>query len=575
MSKIIQLSEQMTNRIAAGEVVERPVGVLKELVENAIDANATSIIVEYEQGGLSLLKVSDNGEGMDKDDLSLAFKRHSTSKIKELSDLNAIHSLGFRGEALPSIASVARVSLTSHHDGQAYQIVLDNGKEVSFNQVSHPQGTTIIVSELFYKIPARLKYLKTPQYEATRINALMNNFALGYPHISFKVKNENREILQTRGNNDLKAVLFSIYGVEVANLLKGFSGKSSNFEIEVVYVLPHLHRAQKYHQYFYLNNRMIQYFGLAQQINELFHRYMPSDRYPIFVMKIESDAQLVDVNVHPSKWQVKVSQEKELFELVESLFQQSLIEEMKPKAIKEKVVTPMKPMFEKLDLDQVQIPISIPTIVEEPSFETDIEPIEINEVPIKQPVKKLNVIAQHHGKYILAEDEQGLYLFDQHASMERVQYEKFQKQIRERKFVQQPLLLPIIIKQMKPLLDDFEKTQEKLSEFGIEVDSFSDQDIIVRSVPLWLGKVDPHNYVIGLFDSIAQDDKYDILKVNDHKIATMACKSSIRFNERRSLSELQRIVDDLMLCDQPYHCPHGRPTFITIDAASLLKEFSR
>ncbi|NLC41602.1 MAG: hypothetical protein GX775_01915, partial [Erysipelothrix sp.] len=458
-------------------------------------------------------------------------------------------SLGFRGEALPSIASVSIVKAISSYNHQGYEIQINNGKELLFQPASHGRGTTIEVSSLFFRLPARLKFLKSPQYEATRINALMHSFVLGYPQIAFKISNENRTVLETKGNGKLEEIIFQLYGPEAAATTRVFSRQSANFKIHGVYVLPHIHRANRYHEYFYLNSRMINYFQMNQVINEVFHRYMPGDRYPIVVCHFESDVQLVDVNVHPSKWQVKISQEKELLDLTKETLFASLSEEMTPKI--------MRPLIER-----PREKVEIPSIFEMP----------VQEERVAVPVKSsLRVLAQHHGKYILGEDESGLYLFDQHASMERVQYEFFRKKMSEKQFHQQDILVPIIIKQVP----HFDNLIDRLASFGIQVEMISEDELIIRSLPTYLNSVDPVNFINGLFDSLREDKDYSLLDVNEHKLATMACKSSIRFNERRTLFELQKIVDDLLKCENPYHCPHGRPTHVKIDPETLLKEFSR
>ena len=560
MSKIKQLSEQMTNRIAAGEVVERPAGIVKELVENAIDAKSSTISVEYILGGLEKIIVSDNGQGMDETDLRKAFLRHSTSKIEKEADLHAINSLGFRGEALPSIASVSNVVAKSSYDQKSFELHINNGNELSFEPISFGKGTTLEVSQLFYRLPARLKYLKTPQYEASRINSLMNSFALGYPEIAFSVKNENRTILETKGNGKLDEIIFELYGAQAASMTKEFSGESSNFKISGVYVLPHIQRANKYHEYFYLNSRMINYFSMNQVVHEVFHRYMPRDRFPILVLNINSDVQLVDVNVHPSKWQVKISFEKELLELVSKTLNNSLMSEMAPKVMSHQPT------------QQIIQPTIKPPPTPQPT--TKIEPLNLFEQPeseYESSQDKRKVIAQHHGKYILAENEEGLFLFDQHASMERVMYEMFIKKMSEKKFDQQQLLTPLVLKKVPYV----ENLQDKLLDFGIEVDLLSESELIVRSLPTYLDKVDPYNFINSIFDVLKEDSKASFVSLNDHKIATMACKASIRFNERHTILSLQRIVDDLLVCENPYHCPHGRPTFVRLDPKSLLKEFSR
>lgn len=565
MSKISQLDPHLTNMIAAGEVVERPSGIIKELIENSIDANATQIEIVTKNGGLDLIGVIDNGEGMDKEDLKLAFNRHSTSKISHPDDLSRIRTLGFRGEALPSIASVSKVNAISNQ----HELTIDNSVFSEIVASPSNQGTSIWVSELFYKTPARLRHLKSPQYENVRNLGLVQDLALGYPSIAFKFVNDEQTLLNTSGKGDLKEVFYQIYGAQYANQSVLFSDESYDFKISGIYVLPHHHRSNRYQIKLFLNNRLIRYHQISQTLIREFRRYMPSDRFPMIVLNIESDAQLVDVNVHPNKLEVRLSKEQELLLLIEKTIHQSLKTSMRSKTMTRSVFDkPMTISF--LDQDY-QLEKEVVGIT--PKIEVnEVNPIRFQEPEIEpsfyQPIR---VIGQHHGSYILAQDESSLYIFDQHASMERIRFEKVSQQLKESVFNQQQLLLPLIFENRLKEIDDPQQFFERLSEFGIILEAFSDKDLIVRSVPQWLDKLDPFIYINLLLDEANQD----LVSINHQRLATIACHQSIRFNESYSNLQLQKIIDDLMLCEQPYHCPHGRPTFIKVDAKDLLKEFSR
>ncbi len=565
MSKISQLDPHLTNMIAAGEVVERPSGIIKELIENSIDANATQIEIVTKNGGLDLIGVIDNGEGMDKEDLKLAFNRHSTSKISHPDDLSRIRTLGFRGEALPSIASVSKVNAISNQ----HELTIDNSVFSEIVASPSNQGTSIWVSELFYKTPARLRHLKSPQYENVRNLGLVQDLALGYPSIAFKFVNDEQMLLNTSGKGDLKEVFYQIYGAQYANQSVLFSDESYDFKISGIYVLPHHHRSNRYQIKLFLNNRLIRYHQISQTLIREFRRYMPSDRFPMIVLNIESDAQLVDVNVHPNKLEVRLSKEQELLLLIEKTIHQSLKTSMRSKTMTRSVFDkPMTISF--LDQDY-QLEKEVVGIT--PKIEVnEVNPIRFQEPEIEpsfyQPIR---VIGQHHGSYILAQDESSLYIFDQHASMERIRFEKVSQQLKESVFNQQQLLLPLIFENRLKEIDDPQQFFERLSEFGIILEAFSDKDLIVRSVPQWLDKLDPFIYINLLLDEANQD----LVSINHQRLATIACHQSIRFNESYSNLQLQKIIDDLMLCEQPYHCPHGRPTFIKVDAKELLKEFSR
>lgn len=558
MSKIIQLDEHLTNMIAAGEVVERPSGIIKELVENSIDAQSTRIDIETLNGGLDLIGVSDNGFGMDEIDLHQAFMRHSTSKINKAQDLNHIRTLGFRGEALPSISSVSKVKAISNQ----HEIHLDNGVASEVRATSSNQGTSIWVSELFYKVPARLKHLRSPQYEGVRNLSVIQNLALANPHIAFSLTSDNNLVFQSSGKNDLREVFYQIYGAQYANQTVLFDHKSNDFKIFGLYVLPHYHRANRNQIHLFLNHRLIRYPLITQTLLREFRRYMPIDRYPMIVLNIETDAQLVDVNVHPSKLEVRLSKEAELLMLIEKTIHESLKQQMKSKEITHSVFE--KPMTVSL-FDE-------PLFIEE-EFKSP-RPLETESIDVVNEVKPsswINVIGQHHGSYILAQDEEFLYIFDQHASMERINFEKVLVKLDKDQHDQQQLLAPYVFENRLLMMDNIDESLNRLESFGLFLEPFSQKDLILRSIPLWMNDLDPLNFVNLLLDDISKD----VASLNHKKLATIACHQSVRFNESLSQLQLQHIVDQLFHCEQPYHCPHGRPTFVKVSAKNLLKVFSR
>ena len=488
MSKIIQLNEQLANMIAAGEVVERPSGIIKELIDNSIDANDSHIQFETKNGGLDFYGVFDNGK---------------------------------MSEVIPYL--------------------------------SNP-GTSIFVSQLFYKTPARLKHLKTPQYEAVRNLSLVQNIALGYPQISFSLKNDDQLIFQTSGKNDLREVFYAIYGYQISQQGVNFKNESNDFKIDGLYILPHQHRANRFHINIFLNNRLIRYPQITSTILREFRRFMPIDRFPMIVLNITTDAQLVDVNVHPSKLEVRLSKESDLLLLIEKTLKESLMNEMKTKEITRRVFD--KPMTVTLFDQETQEPVK--------SYETstqqiqEFEPIE----PIEYPKQSnIQVIGQHHGSYIFAQDEESLYIFDQHASMERIEFEKVSQKLQAETFDQQ-MIVPLIFENLLLTLANPQEVIKQLEIFGIFLEPFSERDLVLRSIPLWMGDLDPFNYINMLLDN----PKLDIVDLNLKKLATIACHRSIRFNESYSNMQLQHIVDTLLQCEQPYHCPHGRPTFIKASA---------
>ena len=546
------MDSQLANRIAAGEVVERPSGIIKELIENSIDAGADNIIIETVNGGLDLIRVNDNGSGILNQDLELAFYRHSTSKINSVADLNQISSLGFRGEALASIASVSNVDISTN----GLNLVLDNGLKQSLNKIATNKGCDIKITKLFHKVPARLKYLKQVSYEAARNYDIVKLFAIGYPKIRFELYSDQKLVFKSFGDN-LKHVMHSIYGHEISEACIDFEGADYDFKLSGCYVLPHFHRGNKYHIYLYLNNRMIRYYKISQKIIDFFSRYMPHDRFPIVVMNITSDYSLVDVNVHPSKWEIRIQQEAQLLNLIEKTLGQSF-----ESSLRAKQMTPFNhsQAIEQLDFEQVA--------EENKDYEYTSE--------TNQGFNDIVVIGQHHGKYILAQDKNQLYIFDQHASNERIMYEYFLKKFSTHSSLQL-LLEPLVIGKYPYVANNLELVNQKLSDLNLVFELFGQNQIIIREVPNYLIRddIDLLAFLSVVLDRVESEQNLSLETLDFRFIATRACKSSIRFNHRLTLIQCQQLVNDLMSCEQKYNCPHGRPTFIAIDENCLLKEFAR
>lgn len=553
MNKIKVMDSQLANRIAAGEVVERPSGIIKELVENSIDAGADNIVIETVNGGLDLIRVVDNGSGILNQDLELAFYRHSTSKINSVDDLNQISSLGFRGEALASIASVSFVDVSTN----GLNLILDNGYKQSLNKIATNKGCDIKITKLFHKVPARLKYLKQVSYEAARNYDIVKLFAIGYPQIRFELYSDQKLVFKSHGD-DLKHVIHNIYGHEISEACIDFLGYDYDFKLSGCYILPHFHRGNKYHIYLYLNNRMIRYYKISQKIIDFFGRYMPHDRFPIVVMNIQTDYSLVDVNVHPSKWEIRIQQESQLLNLIEMTLSQSM-----ELSLKAKQTAPFmhSVAVEQLDFEQV----------EEENVDYDVDR-EIN----NRGFNDIVVIGQHHGKYILAQDKNQLYIFDQHASNERIMYEYFLKKFSTHSSLQL-LLEPLVIGKYPYVADNLEMVNQKFVDLNLVFELFGQNQIIVREVPNYLIRddIDLLSFFSVVLDRVESERNLSLETLDFRFIATRACKSSIRFNHRLTLMECQQLVNDLMACEQKYHCPHGRPTFIAIDENRLLKEFAR
>ncbi|MEG2544124.1 MAG: DNA mismatch repair endonuclease MutL [Longicatena sp.] len=640
MGVINRLDEHLSNMIAAGEVVERPSGIVKELVENCIDAKARNIEIQILQGGIDTITIIDDGSGMDASDATKAFERHATSKLKEVDDLWNIHTMGFRGEALPSIASVSHVLLRTSNGIDATEVEIKYGTLVSAKPAGTPKGTMIQVKNLFQKTPARFKHLKTPQYEFSLISDVIQKFSLSHPDIGFCLSHDGRTVFKTKGNGNLLEVLMQIYGRESAKTAIALDGKDNDYKIEGYAMQPQFNRATKYYILLYINGRMIRNYHLQKAVIDAYAPYMPKDRYPIIVMNLMMDAQLVDVNVHPSKWEIRLSKEKQLEKLVYETLRLALQKQLEVPTLaiqkereKEKVEeqelvftyardTQTKVLHEEVNksftepapLDMKELgeqiatlqntpkePISIPKqtftkeIVQEDENKyqgeqaatllkevVQTQPLiyekkeTVNEVKALNPsLPQLRVIGQFHTCYILAEGEKGLYIIDQHAAQERYHYEIIRNKIMNGNIDSQPLLLPVTIESSVSAIAQIQDLNALLEQLGIHLEAFGDATFICRSLPIWMKDVEEAAFIIDMIDIWEKDKEISLDKLRKHAIATMACHSSIRFNRTLTLDEMKQVVLDLGKCEQPFHCPHGRPTLICIDDKQLIKEFER
>lgn len=617
MSKIHVLSEHLTNMIAAGEVVERPAGIVKECVENSIDAQAKTIEIEAFQGGIERLIITDDGIGMDKEDAHLAFMRHATSKMHSEEDLFNIHTMGFRGEALPSIASVAKVELNTNDSNESTLIRYSYGELICEESSSCPRGTKIDISGLFVKTPARFKHLKSPSYEFSVIADIVNKMALSHPEIRFKLSHDGRVVFQTSGNGKIQEILYQMYGREVAENAVYFEGKNDDFKIHGYAIQPKINRATKYFMYITLNTRLIRSVPIQKAILDAYSHFLPPNRFPIVVLQIESDAQLVDVNVHPNKWEVRLSKQNDLLELVKNTIRDSLSKSLQTVQIKPKVKTPV---FEQETLNfpypvknerktesiierefkkkeeyekSYDYSIKIDPIIKEEKIEYPVEEPKVSTKPELQKEKSiveveneekavgyeffyhLKVIGQLKDSYILCENEEGLVIIDQHAAQERYHYEMLQEALQKPCTNLQPLMLPIQLDVSSNIMSQVNTINEKTSFFGLEFEPFGNDQLIVREIPLWFQDVHEEAFLYDLLDFFEKDNEIDMSKLRKHVLATMSCHSSIRFNRSLTMDEMKQVIEDLKKCKQPYHCPHGRPTVITMSDHDLRKEFER
>ena len=667
MAKIQQLDAHLTNMIAAGEVVERPMGVIKELVENALDAQATRIEVNINQGGTELMEVIDNGVGMDREDACLCFERHATSKIKTTEDLWAIHTLGFRGEALPSIASVSNLTLLTNNGEDSTRVEIRYGQRQSARPYPCNQGTQITVSGLFQKTPARLKHLKSIPYETSLILDVIQKFALSYPDVAFRLVHDGKEVFRSAGNGSLLEVMAIIYGRDLARQCIEVEGQDFDYTVRGLMALPAQTRASRNYMTVFINRRMIRSYRIQKAILEAYKNYIPQDRYPIVVLDIEMDSHLCDVNVHPSKWEIRLSKEQQLEFLIRDTLTRTLREHMQAPEVM-RVETPR----EKVEMPQLfETPAAVPANqVREDSVEanewrrqaalmseqrereqntaslsreitqnpeaagkaeesavlpaepealikkTEVENREgsslttpkptaktssadslsdqlskpeplgprvqsteasaeaLRSVP-KQTFPQMQVLAQMHGKYILAQDEHALYIVDQHAAQERVHFEEVQQRFLDQEPLMQELLVPIILEGSASVAARLQEMNELLEPMHIHLENFGQNSLICRQLPAWMSEIDEQAFLQDVLDLWKDGREVRAEDLQRHRLATIACHHSIRFNRVLSLGEMQEVIEQLARCEQPYHCPHGRPTFITITEKQLIKEFQR
>lgn len=588
MAKIKQLDEILANKIAAGEVVERPASVVKELVENSIDAHSSKIDVYIKEGGVELIEIVDNGYGMDYNDAHLCFSRHATSKIKDDHDLFCISTLGFRGEAIPSIASVSHFVLKTSNGEDSIEIEYEFGKYKGERKTELKKGTCISVKKLFQNVPARLKYLKSVNTEFSAIYQYIERLSLAYPAIAFSLYHNDKLIYRTNGKGNLLEVISSMYGIMTAKNMIPVSFENEEFSISGYVSKIDTSRASKGHIITLVNHRYVKNSMSIDAINSVYRKYLADNRFPIAVINIEVDPYLVDVNVHPSKLEVRFSKEFELRDLIAEGVSKALESIDLTYQIKNKVTE--REMF-KPDLTQISFELNQEPIVEK-KVENKIlkeEPIQYkNEIieekknenikiveKVKEIKEKIFAKAQIHGTYLIGENEKGMYLVDQHAAQERINYEYFKEKFSHLDLTMQPLIVPL---QFDYPMSDFliiEERKHLLEKTGIYLELFGGHGYIVRELPLWMKNIDEHVFIDEMITQILKNNKVDVVELQEHAIATLSCKASLKANTYLSLNDMQVIFDNLMRCDNPYVCPHGRPTILFYSEYELEKLFKR
>ena len=595
MSKIHVMDEVLANKIAAGEVVEKCMNVVKELVENSIDANSDEITIKLIDSGVKEIEVSDNGIGMDREDAKIAFQRHATSKLKNLDDLFYIESLGFRGEALPSIASVSNVRLKTSNGEVGTIVTLEGGKNMQVTSSDLQKGTTITVSDLFYNTPVRLKYLKNLYVELAYTVEYLNKMALSYPNIKFTLINNDKVLLKTDGNGDLLKVIYEIYGVDITKKMIPIEGESDDYYIHGYISYPEVTKGNRNSITTLVNGRVIKNNELNKCIVDCYHTYIHKDRYPVIVLNIEVDPILIDINIHPTKMDIKFSKMDTLKELVIELITKRLenitlipevsvrdsysvsevhrqitnnLDKEEPKEEKENKYEEMTLDFEVAEQKKVYEKEKKDKLKEDLPFEIEEEPEKV--ARIKKMIPRGVVLMT----YIVAENEDGMYLIDQHAAAERINYEKILKQMNESP-ITIDLLIPIKI-ELRP--DEFILARERfdlLKQYGFDVDEFGFDSIIIRSHPSWIPEEKSEEIIRKIVDIIIDKGEFDFDKFIWRMAATTACRMSVMANTYISPEDEEWILENIRYCDNPFTCPHGRPTIITYSRYELERLFKR
>lgn len=585
MSKIQIMDMNLANKIAAGEVVEKTMNVVKELVENSIDAGATTIKIELIDSGVKEIKVIDDGCGMDENDATLAFSRHATSKLKTLDDLFNINSLGFRGEALPSIASVSNIVLKTSNEKTGTMVVVNGGNIESVKSCDLKKGTTIIVKDLFYNTPVRLKYLKSLYTELANISDYVNKMALSYPNIKFVLVNNEKELLNTNGSGDLLKTIFDIYGVVVANKMMYIENMNNDYKISGYISYPELTKSNRGSITLLVNNRVVKNYEIVKAILEAYHTFIPKDRFPYIVLNIEVDPFLVDVNVHPTKMEVKFSKEDSLTSLIMETIDNKLNKKtLIPKAVYENVedkyyeddLKVNEDLFGTNSIDDKKEEVLEKPKLEELTFDFSVnEEKEEYESEVNPRIKDLTPIGIVHGTYIICENPDGMFIIDQHAAAERINYEKYYHALSTHSKNTIDVLIPYKIELPTNEYIILEKNFNILDNLGFKYEEFGNNTLIIRSHPTWLPKYAILEAIRKIIDIIIKEEDFNEDKFNEKVSITLACKMSIKAGDVITMPDITYLINELRHTKNPFTCPHGRPTIITYTKYDLEKLFKR
>ncbi len=590
MSKIAVMDEVLANKIAAGEVVEKTMNVVKELVENAIDAQSNEISIKLTDSGVKEIVVSDNGIGMDREDAKMAFLRHATSKLKKLDDLFYIESLGFRGEALPSIASVSNVRLKTSDGNVGTIVTLSGGENMEVTSSDLQKGTIITVSDLFYNTPVRLKYLKNLYVELANIVEYVNKMALAHPDIKFTLTNNDKVLLATDGSGDLLKVIYQIYGVDVSKKMIEVQKENDDYYVSGYISYPEVIKSNRSAITTLVNGRVIRNNDLNKIITECYHTYIPKDKFPIVVLNIDVDPILIDINIHPTKMDIKFSK-------MDSLKQ--LITELVTKKLEELILIPTAAVRDTSSINEVKEQINkvrensdYEEVVKEdrPKYEEVRLSFEVNEdsasdSEVSEEKKPVEVEKEYRIKemiprgivyltYIIAENEDGMFIIDQHAAAERINYEKVLNALRKDKVVVD-LLVPIKIELTGPEFLIVRENFDILEKYGFNAEEFGHNTIIIRSHPSWISEDIAEECIRKVVDIVSVKEDFNFDEFVWSMAATMACRMSVKANDYISYADQVWLLNELRKCENPFTCPHGRPTIITYTKYDLEKLFKR
>ena len=643
MAKIQLLDQKTIDNIAAGEVIERPASVVKELVENAVDAKANAVTVEIKDGGMTLIRVTDNGIGIPKDQVKTAFLRHATSKIRSVEDLLSVSSLGFRGEALSSISAVAQVELVTKtaesFSGVSYKIY--GGEEEAFDDIGAPDGTTFLVKNLFYNTPARRKFLKSATTEAGYVEQMMVHIALSHPEISFKFIHNNKNKIYTSGNGKVKDIIYHIYGRDVAGALIPLEAQNEDVKVTGFVAKPYVSRGNRNYESYFINGRYIKSSIIYKAIEEGYRTFTMKHRYPFVCLDFKIDQELLDVNVHPTKMEIRFRNGREIYELVvdavrAALLQKDLVQDVlretpkkkelpktkevkKPEpfevnrrkeeiqkveqqgqgvqqkvekqrqGVQQQIEKPSHPVKKTLTASESSKNTKKPTYAglnyntqkkEFPQYKTD--ELSSNQMTLREdPVFSVQarpdrkILGQLFKTYWLIEYEDQLFIMDQHAAHEKVNYERLMKNFKEKEIYSQRLEPPMVVTVSMTEAEALTRYKDAFAGVGFTIESFGGNEYCIREVPANLYGIGERDLFMELLDAVSQENGTLDTEVIASKIATMACKMSIKGNQRVSLMEVEHLLDELMKLENPYQCPHGRPTIIKMSKYEIDKKFKR